>query len=260
MRPQSSRAESDDDQPPKTASRIMTSVRRSLLGSTPKTRSQKVTSPLYLTVALHSHRFQRTGMISTPAESSPPIYTRDRDHDPSTSRPTIEQIAMGLHISRTPHFRPLSAGSGSYYSQRSHSSGSLNLHHHHHLHHTHPYDKSSSRPFALPPPPLRSSMKQRGSSNPTPAIPSRTSASPPASVSSTTVTSHLSPSSHSSSSSSFLKFRVPRFFPRHRNASSAPSSVSSAGSSPHASADLLPPKKAVRFSSQSSLPETDIQA
>jgi len=256
MKPHSSRAE-PDEQPQKTASRIITSVRRSLLGSTPKSRSQKVTSPFHLTVVLHSHRFQRTGMISTPAESTLPTYPRGRDHDPSTSRPTVEQIAMGLHISRTPHFRPLSAGSSSHYSQRSHSSGSL-PHHPHRHYHTHPYDKSSSRPFALPPPPPRSSMKQRELSNPTPEMTSRTSASP-ASASSTTVTSHLSPSSHSSSSSSFLKFRVPRFFPRLRNGSSAPSSVSSAGSSPHASADQLPPKKAVRFSSQSG-PETDVQA
>ncbi len=45
-------------------------------------------------------------MYSTPAESSPPMSSAFSFHDRPDTRPTIEQIAMGLHISRTPHLLP----------------------------------------------------------------------------------------------------------------------------------------------------------
>lgn len=173
-------------------------------------------------------------MISTPVESTPSTISRYRNYDRSvSSRPTIEQIAMGLHTSRTPHFRPLTSG------PHSHKAGSGSPHH------SYPYDKLSHRvtshiPPVLPPPPTRSSLKQGGKSHTT--LASTTSGTlrntSPASSSSTTVTSHLPPSSHPPSPS-FLKLHMSRFFPKLRN--------SSAPSPPRGD---LPLKKAVRFSSE----------
>ncbi|KAJ7574469.1 hypothetical protein C8J56DRAFT_1064967 [Mycena floridula] len=83
---------------------IMSSVRRSLSAGPTKRRQLE---PL------------TRGMYSTPEESNP--YP-SRFRSPPSSPPTVEQIAMGLHISKTPQFR--------------------------------------RQPFKLPPPPVRSSLKK----------------------------------------------------------------------------------------------------
>ncbi|KAF8074727.1 hypothetical protein FPV67DRAFT_1474731 [Lyophyllum atratum] len=196
----------------KTSSRIMTSVRRSI-GSLPKKRGPESPKP------------SDYGMVSTPAERTLPTSTRYRDYNDSP-RPTIEQIAMGLHTSRTPHLRPLS---------RSPS----------------PYSRRSASPLVLPPPPARSSLKQ-----PTAA---KFAQNTPASASSTTVTSKNPPAPKASTNSiTSIKVRMARFLPRSRTASAPPSMLSSATSSPRASAEFHAPKKAVRFSTQLEPASTEV--
>ncbi|KAG5654194.1 hypothetical protein H0H81_006227 [Sphagnurus paluster] len=187
----------------------MTSVRRTI-GSLPKKKSPgSPSSPDY-------------GMISTPAERTLPTSARKRDYDPSLSRPTIDQIAMGLHTSRTPHLRPLSSTPSPYSPSR-----------------------RSASPLVLPPPPARSSLKQPTTS------PGTFSGNNPASASSTTVTSNNPPTPKSPMKSmSTLRVRMARFLPRTRNASAPPSRLSSTTSSPRGSMDFPTPKKAVRFSAQ----------
>ncbi|KAF7770398.1 hypothetical protein Agabi119p4_6372 [Agaricus bisporus var. burnettii] len=80
----------DEPAQPRT-SRLLDSVMRSV---TPASR-------------LHARSTSQTmHMYSTPQESAPSSPSASfRDPPPSTARPTIEQIAMGLHVSRTPHLR-----------------------------------------------------------------------------------------------------------------------------------------------------------
>ncbi|KAF9482587.1 hypothetical protein BDN70DRAFT_874954 [Pholiota conissans] len=182
-------------------------------------------------------------MHSTPAESSsaPPLHRHQfREPDPSSSRPTIEQIAMGLHISRTPHLRPL-ASSPYAFSQRNSAPHSANPYE------AHPHHRTT--PITLPPPPIRSSLKKSSitSSSSSPAV------SPPfssASGSTTTVTSMAPSSSHSPRSFAAIKFRMSRFLPHSRGAASVPSPMSSPPTSPRDSASDLQPKKAVRFTAE----------
>ncbi|KZT27936.1 hypothetical protein NEOLEDRAFT_72003 [Neolentinus lepideus HHB14362 ss-1] len=95
-------------------------------------------------------------MYSTPEERTPAVPTFMRYDDPDT-RPTPEQIAMGLHLSRTPYLRPLSAaqsvpsGPGTHtprmyigYTQRRSRSN------------------RSASPVSLPPPPTLSSLRKAG--------------------------------------------------------------------------------------------------
>ncbi|KAI0682117.1 hypothetical protein BC835DRAFT_1401585 [Cytidiella melzeri] len=56
---------------------------------------------------------QTVGMYSTPEESLSPSSSRDDFFSRPLAIPTIEQIAMGLHMSRTPHL-----GSSKAYSPR----------------------------------------------------------------------------------------------------------------------------------------------
>ncbi|KAG5729806.1 hypothetical protein E4T56_gene989 [Termitomyces sp. T112] len=193
---QYSYAESSSLSNTKTSSRIMTTVRRSI-GSFPKKRGPESSSNSY-------------GMISTPAERSLSTSTRYRDN--TASRPTIEQIAMGLHTSRTPHLRPLNAAL-----------------------------PQSRR--VLPPPPARSSLKQTSSS------PATLAEEGPASASSSTLAS-INPSSSKALTTpmSSIKVRMARFLPRTRISSAPPSILSSSSSSPRASTEIQTPKKAVRFS------------
>ncbi|KAJ3513604.1 hypothetical protein NLJ89_g2857 [Agrocybe chaxingu] len=119
------------------ASRIMDTVKRSLNpSSTPKKRYQD---------------YSKSGMQSTYEESNPTSLQQFRDPEAtSTSRPTIEQIAMGLHVSRTPHLRPLAASPYAFSQRNSAPHSTKPYDHHHHR----------STPITLPPPPTRSSMKK----------------------------------------------------------------------------------------------------
>ncbi|KXN92428.1 hypothetical protein AN958_07046 [Leucoagaricus sp. SymC.cos] len=69
------------------ASRLFVSVRRSI---TPKRHARSDDSML---------------MYSTPQERQPSFSASFRDLPDASARPTVEQIAMGLHVSRTPHLR-----------------------------------------------------------------------------------------------------------------------------------------------------------
>ncbi|KAF9006079.1 hypothetical protein BDQ17DRAFT_1352697 [Cyathus striatus] len=181
---------------------------------------------------LHSPT-QKSGMYSTPEERSPSrLNSSFRVTDQSSSRPTIEQIAMGLHVSRTPHLRPL--GSSRYtYSQRSapHSTASA------------PHHRPPSSPVTLPPPPARSSLKKpsTGSSTSSPALSPHFSPS----ASSTTVTS-MTPSAQSPRSPLSLKARMARLL----HGSKSALAPTTAQSTPRDSINLAMPKKAVRFTTE----------
>ncbi|KAF8916275.1 hypothetical protein CPB85DRAFT_1290626 [Mucidula mucida] len=173
------------------------------------------------------------GMYSTPEERSTP--SRFRQHDPSSSPPTIEQIAMGLHLSRTPHLRPVN---GPYHSPYGRTSAQGSQHQFEALHRI-----STSPP--LPPPPARSALKKPSTvtstaSSPTPGL---------STASSTTITSNTPSTPQSNRSLTSLKMRMARFLPGPRSFSAPSSAVVSADSSPRGStSDFIPPKKAVRFS------------
>ncbi|KAG6823376.1 hypothetical protein H0H92_010448, partial [Tricholoma furcatifolium] len=156
------------------------------------------------------------GMISTPAERNLPTSTRYRNYTPS--RPTIEQIAMGLHTSRTPHLRPLNNSPTNSRSRR------------------------SASPIVLPPPPARSSLKQPIST------PVTLIENDPASASSSTLASTQPPTRKLATPISSFKSRMARLLPRSRISSAPPTLLSSASSSPRTSTELPTPKKAVRFS------------
>ncbi|KAJ7077880.1 hypothetical protein B0H15DRAFT_557546 [Mycena belliarum] len=193
------------DDHPRSTSRIVASVRRTL--STAKRRDNlPPTNPMYSTVA----------------ERNPynPSRFRFDAHGPAAARPTVEQIAMGLHLSRTPHLR----APPKYPAPASHP--------------------QSARPTVpLPPPPARSSLKK-------PALVPPSAFLPAASTSSTTDVTSTAPSTPRSSDRSreSLRTRVARFLP-HRGLGTAHDPAASARSSPRTStSDLgVPRKKAVRF-------------
>jgi hypothetical protein len=220
------------------ASRLMLSMKRSLTQSVPKKRAPEysVSSPFQFHVSVSLDWKQKSGMHSTFEETnatSPPQQFREAD--PASSRPTIQQIAMGLHTSRTPHLRPLASSSYTF-SQRHTAPHSSNLYEH--IHH-----KTTS--LILPPPPTRSSMKMSAtSSSGSPAI------SPPfSSASATSTLASLTPSSsHSPRSFARFKSRMARFLPSSRSASLPSSLISSPLSSPRSSS--LQTKKAVRFTTE----------
>ncbi|KAF8817416.1 hypothetical protein BYT27DRAFT_7198944 [Phlegmacium glaucopus] len=209
------------------ASRLMLSVKRSLAQSVPKKRPSE-----YSKSAMRS-TFEETNATYPPQQF--------READPASSRPTIEQIAMGLHTSRTPHLRPLV--SSSYTFPQRHSAP----------HSSNPYEHHRHKTTSIPPPqPMRSSMKKPSasvtSSSGSPAI------SPPfsvASVTSTTLTSLTPSSTHPPRPFAGLKSRMARFLPNTRSASLPTSLLSSSLSSPRSSsADSPQPKKAVRFTTE----------
>ncbi|KAG6850563.1 hypothetical protein H0H93_011762 [Arthromyces matolae] len=184
---------------------IISTVRRSIVSFPKKRVPDSVKANAY-------------GMLSTPAERGMQTSPRYRDYTPS--RPTIEQIAMGLHTSRTPHLRPLNAESSSQ-------------------------SRRSSSPLALPPPPARSSLKQTKSNHVTVTL----AESGPASASSSTLAS-TQPLPHPKSPTaaiSSIKFRMARFLPRSRISSAPPTVLNSTSSSPRASTETPPLKKAPSY-------------
>ncbi|KAF8159512.1 hypothetical protein B0H34DRAFT_407252 [Crassisporium funariophilum] len=237
-RPSKSMSSVDSEHPQRqraVSSRFMMSVKRSLTpSSAPKKRGPEYT---------------KSGMQSTYEEASaappPQLF---RDPDPASSRPTLEQIAMGLHVSRTPHIRPLVASPYAF-SQRHSATHSANPYEHYHHHH----HRASPTPVVLPPPPSRSSMKKPSttitSSSSSPAF------SPPfsnGSGSSITATSQALPSARVPRTFAGIKSRMTRFLPSSRSTSLPASMMSSNVSSPRtSSSEFSPhPKKAVRFTTE----------
>ncbi|TFK29660.1 hypothetical protein FA15DRAFT_663816 [Coprinopsis marcescibilis] len=219
----------DPARSPRTASSIMITVKRSLAPSSSKRRQD-------------SSRNSHLAMYSTPEERMPPQRRQSRtfqshsDFSGSAAPPTIEQIAMGLHVSRTPHLRPLASSRNPY----SRAGGSAPAHSHAHT------------PISLPPPPARSSMKKptatvsSGSSHVKRSVPTQ------APSTATTRSASLAHSSVATRSTgfSFSNFaRMGRFL--SSRSSSAPSSslISTPVSSPRESTSDLDvvQKKAVRF-------------
>ena len=233
------------------ASRLMSSVKRSLSQSVPRKRTPEhsVSSPFkflrHVSVSLDLK--QKSGMHSTFEETNAtPPPQQFREADPASSRPTIQQIAMGLHTSRTPHLRPLASSSYTFSQRHPPAPHSSNLYEHHH-------HKTTS--LVLPPPPTHSSLKKPSpsatSSSGSPAL------SPPfstASVTSTTLASSFTPSSsYSPRSFAGLKSRMARFLPSTRSASLPSSLISSPLSSPRISSSKSSSsrtKKAVRFTTE----------
>ncbi|KAJ3932073.1 MAG: hypothetical protein NXY57DRAFT_1004753 [Lentinula lateritia] len=185
------------------------SVRKSLFSSHLTTQNSKKQSPVDSANAM--------SIYSTPAETIQ-HSTRIKRQDPYASPPSIEQIAMGLHISRTPHLRPPPVSNNLF------SGG-----------HT---------PIPLPPPPSRSAMKKPGKPN------SLSPSLDPHSVSSTTIASSNLPSTPRSNRSLLsLKLRMSRLLPSNQSSSMPPSTLPSpTASSQDTATNFVPHRKAVRFS------------
>ncbi|THV05538.1 hypothetical protein K435DRAFT_773714 [Dendrothele bispora CBS 962.96] len=187
-------------------SRIMSSVKRSMSVSHGSHKSQ-------LRLEL-----DKTGMYSTPVERDPWSQSRFRKNDPGMPPPSIEQIAMGLHISRTPHLRTTS-----------HSYPSRTV-------------PGPQPHLPVPLPPSRSSLKPKK-----PSITSSAThdAGATPSASSTAVNSNINSPSSSLTAALSLKARVSRLL---SHTTPLPSSKSNSTPKDSETNSSLPPKKAVRFS------------
>ncbi|KAF5362504.1 hypothetical protein D9756_002290 [Leucocoprinus leucothites] len=214
-------------------SRLIQNVRRSI---TPKRHARSESASML--------------MYSTPQERQPSYSAAFRELPNPAARPTVEQIAMGLHVSRTPHLR----------------------HHPRSPSHSPPAPSLPRRP-SLKKPSLASSSNASSSALHTLPLPTDASASTSTvttsaslhitgSILSTSVSAsprlqhwpHSSASSTSSSTLSALKLRMARLLPgdRKRSASAPPSRV--LASSTRSSAETLngsmpshAARKAVRF-------------
>ncbi|KIJ65611.1 hypothetical protein HYDPIDRAFT_130934 [Hydnomerulius pinastri MD-312] len=203
-------------------------------------------------------------MYSTPEERHQYNHSRGARsrHTDTSGRPTIEQIAMGLHVSRTPHLRPIGNPLQRHSAPTSPSRRNLNAANHapHVPPHLHPHathDSSSSSILqhrtrhSLPPPPSRSSMKKASASSSTLSPPQQPFVLFGASPSTSTVTSGGPATPDSSRSVSSLKLRMSKLIPGFRpsqpqsptgRVNSFASSSESDGTRP------ATPRKAVRFS------------
>lgn len=200
-------------------------------------------------------------MYSTPEESRPPIPSPYSVRD--APRPTIQQIAMGLHISRTPHLRPLRSDSPST-TQRGRSSSqplqaskrsSTNIY-------------SRDTPVMLPPPPPRSSMKKPGS----PTKSSMSASLPPSSSddsltgSTLTMSAPSTPSTrtHRSPSASIfparLQMSVSRILrvPNRKDSSAVTPPLRADDDSTSSMSSGMSPRKTVRFSNSPVIPQTEL--
>ncbi|KAI0629386.1 hypothetical protein C8Q77DRAFT_1143623 [Trametes polyzona] len=198
------------------------------------------------------------GMYSTPAERSPPTPSPYSFHDRPDTRPTIEQIAMGLHISRTPHalphripqpLHPISRRSGDSPRAASHSHLLTRPNAH--------TRRASMSAVVLPPPPARSSLKKSSTVNTANGSLLATSASD-ASISTMTSTAPSTPrSAQSAPASSFpgkLRMEMLRLLPTRKGSlsssvrSDSPSVMSPASDDSDSVTSELTPRKMVRFS------------
>ncbi|KAG6381662.1 hypothetical protein JVT61DRAFT_263 [Boletus reticuloceps] len=195
---------------------------------------------------------QRAAMYSTPEERHAHIISRAGSSRYLDSRPTIEQIAMGLHVSRTPHLRPVPNTLcrhpiPSLPPRRNLSTpiqpprvSSDNLHD------TSPSSSQYRIRHSLPPPPSRSSMKKT-----TPSVITLTQSKQQFLSSSTSVATSRSPLTQGSSGPlSSLRVRMSKFIPGYRPLS-LPSSLGRPSSFTSSASDSTrpgTPRKAVRFS------------
>jgi hypothetical protein len=150
-------------------------------------------------------------MYSTPEERDPTPSSRHRYADSFAARtshpPTHQQIAMGLHLSRTPHLRPVG-----------------NLQHRHSA----PPSQTRSNPHArkpsmnrddhanppvpqILPPPSRSSLKHSSPSRSTPTTTPPTSLGLSAASQSTSTVTSINSSTRSPQPVMSLKLRLPKF-------------------------------------------------
>ncbi|OBZ74247.1 hypothetical protein A0H81_06398 [Grifola frondosa] len=236
--------------PRTTASRIMHNVRRSFSSSTTARRRDR--SPL------------DSGMYSTPEESTPPSPSRYNFSDLPDTRPTIEQIAMGLHVSRTPHLVPVrtprsrsrhrgEAGEGEGYDPPPRTSMQRR--------------RTSASATMLPPSPQRSSLKKPDTStatdsasasalSPTPWTPSASDASLSTLTSNAPSTPRSSRSATAALFSAKLQLRMARLLPGRKNSGSSSRSaspvVTTDSSEDDAGSAGLVPRKMVRFLSHAS--------
>ncbi|KAG8220983.1 hypothetical protein J3R82DRAFT_2489 [Butyriboletus roseoflavus] len=95
-----------------TASRFFVSMRKTFSPPTSPRRKNAENQVCHSVSHVHlalltSPSAQRAAMYSTPEERHAHSTSRAGPSRYLDSRPTIEQIAMGLHVSRTPHLRPV---------------------------------------------------------------------------------------------------------------------------------------------------------
>ncbi|KAI0769218.1 hypothetical protein BC629DRAFT_1534599 [Irpex lacteus] len=210
----------------------------------------------------HSEGLSAVGMYSTPEESLSPASSRDDLFSRPQTSPTVQQIAMGLHLSRTPHL-----GSSKAYNPRTRIPDSPSA--------------ASSRPtprrrdsapptiIQLPPPPARSALKKpnntalESTSLPSLAAPltpsdSRTSLSTMTSTNGpSTPRSNRSNSLRPTTFASRLQSSMSRLLqPMRKNSTSSIVTTSTATSGDSSSAELTP-RKIVRFSSSARGGEED---
>ncbi|KAF8745518.1 hypothetical protein AX14_008935 [Amanita brunnescens Koide BX004] len=194
----------------------------------PLTAATKIMSSVRRSFSPSSQKKRHNPSSSTPHDANPLVmpapYRQDsKAHVP----PSIEQIAMGLHISRTPHLRPMNSP------QQSHS-----------LPQSRPTSASSNQQTF----PIRSSLKKSSHAPSSSIRHSMTSDLSTTSTSFSTATSNTLPTPRSGRSLSSLRLRVP-----WRSASTSSRSPL-APAAPARSTNLLqenlrhlPRKKAVRF-------------
>ncbi|KAF8555983.1 hypothetical protein OG21DRAFT_1476276 [Imleria badia] len=225
-----------------TASRFFVSMRKSF--SPPTSPRRKIAEN------------PRAAMYSTPEERHARNTSRVGPSRYLDSRPTIEQIAMGLHVSRTPHLRPVPNPvqrhplpsppprrnpSTPFLPPRVSSDN---------LHDTSTSSSQYRMRHSLPPPPSRSSMKKTSPSVSTLTQSHQQFLSSGVSPSTSVVTSSGPPTQGSSRSLSSLRVRMSKFIPGYRPLS-LPSSLGRASSFTSSASDSTrpaTPRKAVRFS------------
>lgn len=239
-----------------TASRFFVSMRKSFSPpSAPRRKNTEV--PVCRTIfncpptLLTSLSAQRAAMYSTPEERHAFNTSRVSSSRYLDSRPTIEQISMGLHVSRTPHLRPLPNPLQRYPIPSPPPRLNPSLPRVSSDHHDTSTSSSQYRTrHSLPPPPSRSSMKKTSLSSSTLTQSQQPFLSSGVSPSTSMVTSGNPLTQGPSRSLSSLRARMSKFIPGYRPLS-FPSSLgrtSSFTSSASDSTRPATPRKAVRFS------------
>ncbi|KAG1788239.1 uncharacterized protein HD556DRAFT_1298158 [Suillus plorans] len=206
-----------------TATRFFVSIRKSI-------------SHTILASPRKRHADNLHGMYSTSEERNPYVHPRmhARYRDSAVSRPTIEQIAMGLHVSCTPHLR--------------------NPCHHRHSAPSSPshvrYPRDSSAPHrpthSLPPPPSRSSLKKTSTSTTLNCPPPTSTALIRPSPSTSTINSAGPATPDGLQSLRSIRHRMSKLILGYRSAS-LPARVTSTASSGTETRPTTP-RKSVRFS------------